>query len=872
MTVSSTACTARFHGNGSPGPFLFGFRFLVNSDITVTKINSQGTPLVLIEEVNYTLVGAMGYAGGTVTLKSPLVSGETLEIARTVSELQPLDLRNQGGFFPEAVETALDRLTMVVQQRGGSSGEGGVASVKYPDVFYPYVLSGMALNWTAGGIELTISAGRYYIDGRLIEFTGTIIAIQPAKYMDIYLDSAGGVVTEPGENYWKLTRHVDKLKIAQILNSGVNTIQGVLDWRLTSPTPKQPVQGAFHADTVMHAFDIPESVAPWTANETIFYGDLRESANRIYQAFTYGLTGTTALEGMPSFWDAALGLFVIEDGGVKWAYFADSTYKGAFRYGQNNGVLWYFVFSAMYSISDYNPSRIKALLNCATKHIVVPWLSGVAVVIGNKRIANHGVYECTASGITGTMAPSGTGTGIVDGTATWKYLFRNPGDYPNITPGETIADGDLRVANGDIWRASTTLAQACGVTSPNRSTSASRGTFTDSGITWTWMRESADGGWKYYWYDTRADMSQYRNPDSHDSYASMFVALACAYVNNTLDFAWLDTANAAGETNFATIKNIMYHNVLAQIKDYTPWTASTMVKFGDEYTSNGNTYRCILSGSTGSMAPSSTVYGAIIVDGDVQWQYVNPTYTGLTKTFQNDFTGDHVIWGTSYLMDNCEVYAGLRALIVEMTARDDADTYYYSQFLAPLAVGIGLFYQTSSKEWNWSTTNLIPDEIGSNWYPSCMAGLFPELHQVPAGTTPEIYRMKWNHGWEKLDRDQPSWWGRNIDAFPTLMPAFIAARYRGEISKALEAVEKSKRLHLRQGLSPLGTMYIVDAAFMIAIQRLAVNSSYASEQAPAILVAQQMLKLGSYYLWIDSSGNLRKKNGKPSGLTDGTII
>ncbi|GFE61919.1 hypothetical protein [Geobacter sp. AOG2] len=871
MTVSSTACTATFTGKGTAGPFSFGFRFLTNSDITVTKTNSQGASLVLIEDANYTLTGAAGYAGGTITLKSPLAVGETLQLVRTVSELQPIDLRNQGGYFPEIVETALDRLTMVVQQRGGGNGGSGSDSVVYPDVFYPYVLSGMALNWTAGGTELTIGAGRYYSDGRLIEFTGAIIAIQSAGYMDIYLDSAGGVVIESGDNYWKLAGYVDKLKIARIINSGVNTIQGVLDWRVTSPTPKQPVQGAFNADSVMQTFDIPATIAPWTANETIFYGNLRENNGRIYQAFTYGVTGDSAPTGMPTFWDAGLGVFVINDGGVKWAYFADSPYKGAFRYGQNNGVLWYFVFSGLLSIADYNPSRIKALLNCATKHIVVPWLSGVAVVVGSKRIANHGVYECTTAGTTGVTAPNWTGTGISDGTAVWKYLFKNPGDYPNFTGGEMIASGDLRVANGDIWKATTAVTRACGSTLPNRSTNATSGTFTDSGITWTWLRANA-AGWKYYWYDTHADMSQYRNPDSNDSYAAMFVALACAYVNNTMDFAWFDATNAAGETNYATMKNLMYYNVLTQVKGYTPWTATAAVKVGDEYTANGNTYRCILSGTTGAAAPSGTIYGAIIVDGSAQWMYVNPTYTGLTKTFQNDFTGDHAIWGTSYLMDNCEVYAGLRALLAEMTARGDADTAYYTAFLAPLAVGIGLFYQTSSKEWNWSTTNLIPDEIGSEWYPSCMAGLFPELYQVPVGTTPEIYRVKWNHGWEKLDRDQPSWWGRNIDAFPTLMPAYLAVRYRGEVGKALEAVEKAKRLHLRQGFSPLGTMFIVDAAFMIAIQRLATNSAYATEQAPAILEAQQMLKLGSYYLWIDSSGNLRKKNGKPSGLTDGTII
>jgi len=118
MTVSSTTCTARFHGNGTPGPFSFGFRFLVNSDITVTKIDAAGLSHPLIELSHYTVSGAGGYQGGEVTLTNVLEAEETLIVERIVPYLQQVDYRNQGAMPPEVVETAFDRLTMMFQQIG----------------------------------------------------------------------------------------------------------------------------------------------------------------------------------------------------------------------------------------------------------------------------------------------------------------------------------------------------------------------------------------------------------------------------------------------------------------------------------------------------------------------------------------------------------------------------------------------------------------------------------------------------------------------------------------------------------------------------------------------------------------------------------
>ncbi|MDT8419339.1 MAG: hypothetical protein RQ754_02820 [Desulfuromonadales bacterium] len=123
MTVLSTTSSQRFHGSGSTGPFTFSWRFLANSDIKVYRIAepNEADPtsearVLLIEGTDYTLSGAGGYTGGSLSLTSALAEGEDLLVKRRTPKLQVTDIRNQGNnFFPEVHEDAFDRLTMMLQ-------------------------------------------------------------------------------------------------------------------------------------------------------------------------------------------------------------------------------------------------------------------------------------------------------------------------------------------------------------------------------------------------------------------------------------------------------------------------------------------------------------------------------------------------------------------------------------------------------------------------------------------------------------------------------------------------------------------------------------------------------------------------------------
>ena len=124
MTVASETARNNYVGTGTTGPFTFNFRVFQNADLLVTKADSDGVETTLALTTDYTVTGAGSYNGGNVTLVAALAVGETLSIRRVLDATQGADLPNQGGYFPEVVEAALDRATFLIQQLKDEFGRG----------------------------------------------------------------------------------------------------------------------------------------------------------------------------------------------------------------------------------------------------------------------------------------------------------------------------------------------------------------------------------------------------------------------------------------------------------------------------------------------------------------------------------------------------------------------------------------------------------------------------------------------------------------------------------------------------------------------------------------------------------------------------
>lgn len=116
MTVSSTTTKVSYAGNGSTTAFSAPFYFILASDLKVTLRSATGSETVKTLTTDYTVSGAGVSSGGTVTMLSPPVTGETLVIQRNVPLTQEVDYQANDPFPANTHEQALDKLTMETQQ------------------------------------------------------------------------------------------------------------------------------------------------------------------------------------------------------------------------------------------------------------------------------------------------------------------------------------------------------------------------------------------------------------------------------------------------------------------------------------------------------------------------------------------------------------------------------------------------------------------------------------------------------------------------------------------------------------------------------------------------------------------------------------
>lgn len=122
MTISSNIRKAGpFVGNGTASTFAFSFKVFQASDLEVVRLDVATTiETVLVINSNYTVslnADQNSNPGGSITLTAgALASGFNLVITSDIENLQPTDIVNQGGFYPDVIEDALDRATIQIQQ------------------------------------------------------------------------------------------------------------------------------------------------------------------------------------------------------------------------------------------------------------------------------------------------------------------------------------------------------------------------------------------------------------------------------------------------------------------------------------------------------------------------------------------------------------------------------------------------------------------------------------------------------------------------------------------------------------------------------------------------------------------------------------
>ena len=116
MTVGTENNRNDYVGTGAVSVYAYSFRILAEEDITVTQRDTLDVETTLTLNVDYTVDGVGIATGGNITLLAGnLASGYALTIRRTRAFTQLTDIRNQGAFYPEVIEDALDDITMKAQ-------------------------------------------------------------------------------------------------------------------------------------------------------------------------------------------------------------------------------------------------------------------------------------------------------------------------------------------------------------------------------------------------------------------------------------------------------------------------------------------------------------------------------------------------------------------------------------------------------------------------------------------------------------------------------------------------------------------------------------------------------------------------------------
>ena len=122
MTISSTIRKAGpFIGNDSASTFPFTFKVFDAAEVEVVRLDVATTiETILSLTTDYTVSlnqDQDSNPGGSITLVAgPLATGFNLVVTSDLANLQPTDLTNQGGFYPEVINDALDRATIQIQQ------------------------------------------------------------------------------------------------------------------------------------------------------------------------------------------------------------------------------------------------------------------------------------------------------------------------------------------------------------------------------------------------------------------------------------------------------------------------------------------------------------------------------------------------------------------------------------------------------------------------------------------------------------------------------------------------------------------------------------------------------------------------------------
>lgn len=122
MTITNTTVSQTYQGNNSTTDFAIPFDFIDTDYIYVYLIDADGVETLQTITTHYTLTGGTTAQPTTVSMITPPASTETLRIERQTDITQETNYIQNGVFPAESHETALDKITQILQELYAKTG------------------------------------------------------------------------------------------------------------------------------------------------------------------------------------------------------------------------------------------------------------------------------------------------------------------------------------------------------------------------------------------------------------------------------------------------------------------------------------------------------------------------------------------------------------------------------------------------------------------------------------------------------------------------------------------------------------------------------------------------------------------------------
>jgi hypothetical protein len=149
--------------------------------------------------------------GGTVETIATYATGNTITIVSDLDMLQETDIQNQGGFYPEIIENALDKVTMLVQQVQEQVDRAVKVDVSSEIEPEDYLTQASAAATSAAASASAADASATSASGSAASVVGAAANIVGFEWVGSWLTATAyiknNIVYESGNSYIALSDH-----------------------------------------------------------------------------------------------------------------------------------------------------------------------------------------------------------------------------------------------------------------------------------------------------------------------------------------------------------------------------------------------------------------------------------------------------------------------------------------------------------------------------------------------------------------------------------------------------------------------------------------------------------------------------------------